>query len=240
MTHEQLQGGGRYARDFFGSARFFDEARQKQVCQCGYIFFMVPQRRNINRDHVETVIKVFAKGSVFEGSAQVAVGGGDQPDVHFDGSRAAQPLELAFLQYPEKFDLNRGGHVSDFIEKQRTIVCHFKFAGLAGCGPGESSFFVAEQFALQKIFWDGGAVNFDEGAGSAPRFFVNGTGNQILAHATLSTQQNRRVGARNPFYSSQHFLHFGTDRNNVGVAVFLSQRLAKRPILLAQAGVVEF
>ena len=62
---------------------------------------------------------------------------------------------------------------------------------------------------------------------------------QILANAALSAQQNGGVGGRNAFDSSQHFLHFGTAGDDVGMAVFLSQGFAQRAILLAQAGVIE-
>ena len=51
------------------------------------------------------------------------------------------------------------GHVADFIEKQRALVGEFEFARLAGGGSGEGSFFVTEEFALQKIFGNGGAVD---------------------------------------------------------------------------------
>ena len=176
------------------------------------IFFVVAQRRDIDRDHVKPVVKVFAKRSIFERGAQVAVGGSQKPNVDLDGARAAQALEFALLQHAEKFDLDGGRHVSDFIKEERAFVGEFEFARLAGGGSGERSFFVAEKFALQKIFRDGGAVDLDEGPGSAPRLFVDGAGNEVFAHSAFSAQQNGGVGGRNAFDGGQHFLHFGADR----------------------------
>src|SRR5208337_4248072 len=111
--------------------------------------------------------------------------------------------------------------------------------GLAGGGSSEGSLFVAEEFALQQIFRDGGAVDFDERTGSAARLFVDGAGNEVFANTAFAAQQNGGVGGRDAFNVGQHLLHFGADGNDVGVAVFLSEGLAKRAILLAQQRVVE-
>ncbi len=201
---------------------------------------MFAQGRDIDRNHVEPVVEVFAKRSVFERGAQVAIGGSDQPHVDLDGARAAQALEFALLQHAEKFDLDGGRHVSDFIEKESAFVGEFEFARLAGGGSGEGPFFVAEEFALQKILGDRRAVDFDEGTGSAARFFVDGAGDEVFAHSAFAAQQNGGVGGRNAFDGGEHFLHFGTDRDDVGMAVLLSKGFAKRAVLFAQAGVIEF
>src|SRR5271157_2673317 len=110
---------------------------------------MFAQGWDIDGDHVEPVVEVFAKGSFFERGAQVAVGGGDEAHVDLDGARATQTLEFALLQHAEKFDLDGGRYVSDLIEEERAFVGELEFAGLAGGGSGERSFFVAEKLALQ-------------------------------------------------------------------------------------------
>ena len=133
-----------------------------------------------------------------------------------------------------------GRHVSDFIEEERAFVGEFEFARLAGGGSGEGSFFVAEKFALQKIFGDGGAVDLDERAGSAARLFVDGAGDEVFANSAFAAEQNGGVGGRNAFDGGQHLLHLGADGDDVGMAVLLSEGFAQRAILLAQAGVVEF
>ena len=144
------------------------------------------------------------------------------------------------MQHAEKFDLDGGRHVSNFIEEEGAFVGELELAGLAGGGSGERSSFVAEKFALQQIFGDSGAVDLDERAGCATRFFVDGAGNEIFADPAFSAQQHGGVGGRDPFDGGQHFLHFGTDGDDVGVAVFLSQGFAQRAILFAQARVIEF
>ena len=45
--------------------------------------------------------------------------------------------------------------------------------------------------------------------------------------------------ARNPLDGREHFLHFGTDRDDIRVAVLLSESFAKRTIFFAQAEVIQ-
>src|SRR5437660_4448307 len=118
--------------------------------------------------------------------------------------------------------------MSDFVEEQRAFVGEFEFARLAGGGSGESSLFVAEKFALQKIFGDRRAVDLDERPRSAARLFVDGARDEVFADATFSAQQHGGVSRSNPFDGGQYLLHFGTDRDDVGVAVLLSEGFAKR------------
>ena len=77
------------------------------------------------------------------------------------------------------------------------------------------------------------------GPGSAARFFVDGAGDEVFADSAFAAEQNGGVGGRDAFDRGQHLLHLGTDGDDVGMAVFLSEGFAQRAILLAQAGVIE-
>ena len=68
---------------------------------------------------------------------------------------------------------------------------------------------------------------------------MNGSGDQVFANSAFSAQQNGGIGGRNPFDGGQHFLHFGTDGDNVRMAVLLSEGFAERTIFFAQARIIE-
>ena len=68
---------------------------------------------------------------------------------------------------------------------------------------------------------------------------MNGARDQVFADSAFAAQKNGRAGGRDAFYSSKHFLHLGTDGDDVGMAVFLSQGFAERAIFFAQTGVVQ-
>ena len=137
---------------------------------------MLAQGRNVDWNNVEAIVEIFAKRLFFKRGAQVAVRGSEESDVDFDGARAAKALELAFLQDAQELHLYGRWHVSNFVEEKRAFIGEFEFSWLAGGGAGERSFFVAEEFALQKIFRDCRAVDFDKRARCAARFFMDGAG----------------------------------------------------------------
>ena len=68
---------------------------------------------------------------------------------------------------------------------------------------------------------------------------MNGTSDEIFAHAAFSAEQNGRVGGRDAFNGSENFLHFAADGDDVRMAVFLPQSFAQGAVLFTQARVVE-
>ncbi len=68
---------------------------------------------------------------------------------------------------------------------------------------------------------------------------MDGAGDEVFANPAFAAQQNGGVGGRDAFDGGEHLLHFGTDGDDIGVAVLLPKGFAKRPIFLAQAGVIE-
>ena len=163
--HEHAQRFRGYAGERL--SRLLRKTREKKFGQAGDVFLVIAQRRNIDRHDIQAVVEVLAERAFFERRAQVAIRGGDQAHIHFDGARAAEPLEFALLQNAQQLHLRGRRHIADFVEKKRAFVGQFEFAGLAGCRAGERAFLVAEEFALEKIFGNGGAVDFDERAGGA-------------------------------------------------------------------------
>ena len=52
-----------------------------------------------------------------DGGLEIAIGGGDEADVHFDGSCAADAVEAFFFEYAEKFGLDGKRQVANFVEE---------------------------------------------------------------------------------------------------------------------------
>src|SRR5215472_8089409 len=53
--------------------------------------------RNLNRKYFQTIIKVFAKGSLFHHRGQIPMRGRDQPHVNLMRTVATEPFELLLL-----------------------------------------------------------------------------------------------------------------------------------------------
>src|ERR1043166_4836594 len=86
------------------------------------IFETLTQWRRRDRDHIEPVIQILAELSCAYELHQVAVRSGDYPNIHANGFRAADALELALLQDAQQLGLDVQRQVAYFIQEQRSPV----------------------------------------------------------------------------------------------------------------------
>jgi hypothetical protein len=63
------------------------------------------ERRDLDRHHVQPVVEVLAKGPVSHRLFQIAMGSGEDANVHAERLVAAHPLERALLQDAEELHL---------------------------------------------------------------------------------------------------------------------------------------
>ncbi len=151
-----------------------------------YILAALAQRRDVDRNHVEPVIEVFAEAARFGFLQQVAIAGGDDPGIDADGLRIADALELVLLQHAEQFDLQLGRGRVDFVEKNGAGVGGLEPARAVFDRARESSADVAEKLALQQVFGERAAIHADERTAAARAEAVDGLGDQFLARARLA------------------------------------------------------
>ena len=145
--------------------------------ELGKIFEAVAQGREDQGKNVDAVEEVAAEFVVFDAVFEVAVGGNDDADVHFDGLVATDAFDFAFFEDAEKLGLHGDRHIADFVEEEGSALGLFEFADVPSRRTGESALFVAEEFGLDQFGGNGGAIESDEGVFVARRFFVNGAGN---------------------------------------------------------------
>src|SRR5208283_403387 len=80
------------------------------------------QRRDLNREDVESIKQILAELLVPNHGGKIAMRGGNQPHVHADRLGASQPLELLLLDGAQQFRLEFEADVADLIQKQRASV----------------------------------------------------------------------------------------------------------------------
>src|ERR1700679_983628 len=170
----------------------------------------LPQGWNIERHHVQAIVKIFAKGALLQRRAQILIGGGDYAYVNVPRGVAAQPLEYTLLQNTQQLHLNRARHVADFIQKYSSGIRLFKLTGLCGIGAGERAFLVAEQLALHQVFRNRRTVDLDQGAAAPRRVKMNRARNQVFAYAAFTCQQYGGAARRDAFNHCENLLHAGT------------------------------
>src|SRR6266540_763797 len=148
------------------------------------------ERGQRDSDDAQAVEQVFAEILVLDSRFEIAVGGRQDADVHRDVLSGAQALDGPFLKYAQKLGLSAGIEVADFVEKQRAALGLLEAADTARLRAGEGAAFVAEQFALQQRFRDGGAVDGDEGRLRPVAVLVDGAGDEFLAGACRAADEH--------------------------------------------------
>ena len=138
---------------------------KKTVGQIIDILFALPERRDMDREHRNTVIEILTKLLLFDILEQVDIAGTDHPHIGIDLLGAADPSELILLKDTKKFCLKLIVHLGDFIQKQGTALCRLKKACLAALlGACKCTVFITKQFALQHGLAEGCAVDGHKGA----------------------------------------------------------------------------
>ena len=126
------------------------------------------EARDPDDDLGETVIEILAEAARLDHRRQVLVGGADDPRVDRDRLAAADPLDRPLLDEAKQFDLERKRDVADLVEEQGAALGELDLALGRLDRAGEGAFLVAEQFRLEQILRDRGAIDRDEAAGRAP------------------------------------------------------------------------
>ena len=175
-----------------------------------------PQRGQGNRHDVEPVVQVLAEAARLDFVLERFIGGGDHAHIHADRLGVAESFELPFLQHPQQFDLQFGGHAGNFIKEDRPAVGGLEPAGLVFDRPGEGAFDVPEQLAFQQVFVQGAAIDADIWAGRAVAAFVDRPGNDFLAGAGLANEQNAGIRGRGQTGEAIHLAHREGISHDVG------------------------
>lgn len=118
----------------------------------------------------KAVVEVFAEGATCDLFAEVPVGGSDDADIDRDDLVAADPFDLTALEGAEELGLKVGAELAELVEEEGAAAGLLEGAGPARYGAREGAFDMAEEFGLDEVARDGGAVEDDEGpcgAGSA-------------------------------------------------------------------------
>src|SRR5262252_6624385 len=166
-----------------------------------------PQRRQIDRDDVQTEEEIVAEVAVGHGARQVAVGGGDDAHVDANVLFPSEAGELAVLQDLEELSLQRKAHVPDFIEEHRPLVRELELARFLVNGASKGAALEAEQLRLEQLARKRGAVDLHERPIAPGRRAVQRAGDQFLAGAAFATNQHGDVGAGRTLDQLLHLAH---------------------------------
>src|SRR5260221_2202971 len=123
------------------AGKFFQEMTDQQR----NVFSTAAQGRQVNRDHVQAIEKIFAELAFTYQQVQVNIGCRDDSDIDLELMDSAQVHELTVLQDAQDFGLGFQAHGAYFVEEDGAAIGDFKQPLLGRDGPGKGPFYMAEQ-----------------------------------------------------------------------------------------------
>ena len=185
------------------------EMLQKRLRQQEDVLAPFAQGRRTELDHVEPVKQVLPEIVLADGFDDVLVGGGDEADIHPQLVIAPHARKRAVLQKAQQLGLQRTAHVADLVQENGAAVGFLHAAQLLFDSAGEGAFLVAEQFAFQQVFGDGGAVDADVVVLAAMAQAVQRPGDQLLARAAFPQDEHGGVSGGHAADQLAQLVHVG-------------------------------
>src|SRR5881296_277979 len=109
-----------------------------------------PQRREPDVHHIQTVEQIGAETPGARLGLEVAVGGGDQPDVDRDRAARAERRDLAVLEGAQELRLEPERDLRDLVEEERTAFGGPEDAVVIRHRAREGAAAVAEELAVEE------------------------------------------------------------------------------------------
>ena len=187
-------------------AIFFGDALEEVLGEQGDVFEAFAEWGDGELDDIEAVEQVFAESTCADFHGEVFMGGGDDAHVGVEGFIGSDSGKRAILEDAQQFDLDREGHIADFVEEKSAAVGLFEASGAACDGAGEGAFFVAKELAFEEVFGDGTAIEGDHLVLAARAVLMDRLGDEFLAGAAFARDKHRRVSACDPPNQFEHIL----------------------------------
>src|SRR5262245_53960578 len=130
--------------------------------------------------YVEAMIQILTKLVLPDRIDNVAIGRGNQADVHFKFLVAADAREGAVFKKAQELRLQRAAHIANFIKENGATVGFFHASVLLAERASKGAFLMSEQFALEQQLRNGRAIDADVMAFGAFAEAVEGTGDQFF------------------------------------------------------------
>ena len=181
-----------------GLAQTLARVPQEERAQVRHLFATFPQRRDVDADHAEPVVQVFAELTFGHPLLEVRVGRGEHPDVHRLRTCLADRHDLGLLEESKQLRLDVERQVADLIEEQRASDRRADQSLLIGDRAGEAAAAMPEQLTVGQIARRRRAVVGEEHRGASWRADVNRARDEVLAGAAFPGDQHGQVVALQP------------------------------------------
>src|SRR5688500_15445436 len=206
-------------------------AQQEVLGEQHHVVRPLAQRGRLDLDGADAEVEVFAQRPLIDHLRRVAVGRGEEAEVHGQLLLVAEAAQAALLQDAQQLGLQVRGHLRYLVEQQRPARGRLDQRALVAVGAGEGPAAVAEQLRLDQLRRDGGAVDADEGALDARARAVEGRRHQLLARPRLALYQHRGVRRRGRADDLVNLLDLRVAADETEVVAVALERALERAVL---------
>src|SRR5262249_5690397 len=135
----------------------------------------------------------FAEARFAHQLSEVAMCCGDDARVDRLFARAADRAHDLLLQHAQEPGLHLLRHLADLVEQNRALCGLAKQSTAVAIGARKSAAHVTEELALQEVFWDGAAVDADEGLLRPWPCIMDRARYHLFARTALADDEHRHV-----------------------------------------------
>ena len=155
----------------------------------------------------EAVVEILAEPPAVDLDAEIAIRGGDHPQIDLEGLGTTDAANFLALEHAEQLRLHSERQLTDLVEEHRAAVGALERACVRVRGAGEGAALVAEQLALDQVRRDRAAIEHHERALLARRVIVQRLGDQLLADAGLARDEHGGIALRELLEPREHLAH---------------------------------
>src|SRR6266850_1981154 len=174
-------------------AKLADKLREKERHKQSDVRPALAQGGDSEREDVEPEEEVRAEPAGGYRLLQIAIGRGNDANVHGLRAAAAHGLELALLEHPEQLDLRLWRKLAHLVQEDRAAICQLETADTPLDRAGKRALDVAEELAFDQPRRDGTAVDLDQRTLPAGAQGLDGPRDQLLAGAGIAGDEHGRV-----------------------------------------------
>ena len=174
-------------------AVFLGKTLEKMIGEDFDIPRALAERGDLDGENIEAVVEILAKFAFLNRFEQVAVRGGKDADIDFDGFISPDAFEFPLLEDAEELGLEGEGDLTDLVEQNRAAIRQLEAAIPLVGRAGEGAFFVAEEFAFDERLGNGGAIDLDERLVGTLAVEENLVGHKLFARSIFTADHDRGI-----------------------------------------------
>src|SRR5262249_11198696 len=140
---------------------------------------------------IDSIIEVFSERPLLDHILQILVRRSEDANIDLSRLRRSDRDERSLLNHPQEFHLHARRGISNFIQEEGSSVCNLEETFLVLHGSRERPLHVSEQFGIEQVVVERGAVLRHEDLILARRIVVDRLRNELFTGTVLSLNENR-------------------------------------------------